>query len=299
MKKKKLSVIHSLFDNNARRYQSKMKLTVRSWFIFATAQLRNDLTAQFIKAKKKPKEIAAEFTDWKVIEQKGNILIKPAILEIVNVGAKQVYKSFNIVASFDVLNPRVVKLAETITAKLVREVTGETQKGIQAYIAQGIEQGKSMNTVAKELRSIVGLTENQTQSIINYRTLLEDKDKYPKLSNADIDRKVQKYADQTLRRRTDAIARTETARAQSRGYLEGLLELGIDKFEFSAFPGCCEVCEAQDGEVFDIDLKEDMIPVHPNCRCAPIAPENAVELAEEKVKEAEELVTEESEVAET
>ena len=126
-----------------------------------------------------------------------------------------------------------------------------------------------MPKLARELRPLVGLTENQTQSVINYRTLLGDKVKYPKLTEADINRKVQRYADKTHRRRAMTIARTETARAQNIGYVQGLENVGLAEAEFSASPSACaRICVPLDGTRYPLAEAEEIIPAHPNCRCS-------------------------------
>jgi len=183
-------------------------------------------------------------------------------------GGNEAYKLFQVKESFDVLNIQAVKAADKFTAELVKEVNNETRKGIRTYISTGIREGKSMDKIARELRPLVGLTENQTQSIINYRKLLSDKKKFPGLSVSDIDKKVDKYAGKTHRRRTQTIARTETARAQNVGYVQGLENTGVEKVEFSAAPGCCDICSAMNKNTYPLDKASAIIPVHPNCRCA-------------------------------
>jgi len=181
-------------------------------------------------------------------------------------GGNTAYSMFKVKGAFDVLNVRAVTAADKYTAFLVREVTAETKAGIRTFISTGVKAGKSMPKLARELRPLVGLTQNQTQSVMNYRLLLEDKVKFPKLTETDINRKVQRYADKTHRRRAATIARTETARAQNIGYVQGLENVGVAEAEFSASPSACiQICVPLDGTKYPLAEADEIIPAHPNC----------------------------------
>jgi len=241
------------------RNKNTMLIAVRSWFYFAHKQIRHDLTHKFIK------DITSELSDWGFIEERGREMLKPATLKIMQTGGNNAYKLLQVKGAFDVLNVNAVTAAEKFTAELVREVTKKTKMGIRTYIKTGIKEGRGMPKIARELRPLVGLTENQTQSIINYRRLLENKEKYPKLKPADINKKVQRYAGKTHRRRAATIARTETARAQNIGYVQGLEDVGVTEVEFSASPGACGDCLGLDETRYSAAEAKGIIPVHPNC----------------------------------
>jgi len=255
----------AILDNLLNRNERILRVPLEQWMAFTTKQITHDLATKF------KKDITTELTDWELIEQQGVKTIKPAGLKIMQTSGNQAYKVLAVQGSFSVLNVKAVKAAEKFTAKLVKDVTAGTKEGIRTYIKAGVQQGKSMPKIARELRSsrIIGLTNNQTESIINYRRLLEDKDKYPKLKPADVDKKVQRYADKTHRRRMENIARTETARAQNIGYCQGLEELGVTEAEFRiSLTDYCEECEALDEERYSVGEAGGIIPVHPRCRCA-------------------------------
>jgi len=182
-----------------------MKEAVNRWLDMTTKQVQKDFQEKF------QKDVVAEVTDWK-----GKKIVRPAVLQVMKDAGDTAYKILEIKGSFDVLNVKAVEKAEKITAELVRQVNNETKKGIRAFIAGGIKEGKSMPKIARELRPIVGLTERQTNAVLNYRALLSDKEKFPQLTADDIDRRVNKYARKLHRKRTETIARTETARAQIR-----------------------------------------------------------------------------------
>lgn len=258
IKKQKLNRIHSKLDWNLKRNERVFQQAIQQWFALTIKQIQTDLRTKF------QKDITTELTDWKFLEEQGIKTIKPASLKVIESGGNQAYKLMQIEGAFDVLNVASVKAAEKFCAKLVTEVNNSTKKGIRTYISTGIKEGKSMDKIARELRSIVGLTESQTESVMNYRNLLQEQG-----LNVDVvDKKVQRYADKTHRYRTEMIARTETANAQSIGYLQGMDDIGVEKVEFSAYPGCCDICQGLDKDKYKVEDAEGVIPVHPNCRCA-------------------------------
>ena len=71
------------------------------------------------------------------------------------------------------------------------------------------------------------------------------------------------------RNRSEAIARTETARAYNQAERIKAEDSGKEYFIVVSTPTCCEDCfDAYDGNVFHLPEDEDMIPpLHPNCMC--------------------------------
>ena len=242
------------------RNEGVFLVALQVWMDFAHKQISHDLTQKYIK-----KDVATALTDWEFIQEEGEQILKPATLKIMQGGGGQAYRILQAQASFDVLNPEAVEAAGKFCSKLVREVTAETKKGIRGYIRTGIKEGKSMDKIARDLKPLVGLTANQTQSVVNYRNLLNEK--RPDLSTAQVDRKVMTYTNKTHRRRMKSIARTETARAQNIGYAIGLEDLGVEEVEFQTTVGACDECSAMDGKKYKVGEGRGIIPVHPNCRC--------------------------------
>lgn len=253
--------IQTLLDNLLKKNERIFRPALTLWMDFAQKQIRADL------AEKYQKSITSKLTDWEFIQSQGKTIIKPAALEIVKSGGNAAYQYLAIMGSFDVVNIPAVKAVNKFCSKLVRDVTKKTKQGINVYIKHGIKQGWSMPKIARELRPLVGLTKSQTQSIINYRALLQVK--RPDLTAAQINRAVTKYTNKTHRMRMENIARTETARAQNIGYVQGLEEVGIEETEFrTAITDFCEECEALDKTRYKVGEAVGIIPVHPKCRCA-------------------------------
>lgn len=73
--------------------------------------------------------------------------------------------------------------------------------------------------------------------------------------------------------RADMIARTETARADVQGNIEGFKASGVvESKQWLTAPDCCDECQEIDGETVALDdnfsTGDDGPPLHPNCRCA-------------------------------
>jgi hypothetical protein len=72
--------------------------------------------------------------------------------------------------------------------------------------------------------------------------------------------------------RFERIVRTELARAQSEGHLQGYTELGVTRVEAIGRGLDCPICGQHIGHVFLIE-RAPRLPFHPNCRCDYVAVE--------------------------
>ena len=260
----KTTPINNLLTRLAVRNQPIFRKAIQEWFAFNLKTIQTDLRTKF------QKDVTTELTDWAFLDEGGQKIMKPATLSVMQSGGQASLNILAIEGSFDVLNVRAVRAAEKFTAELVKGVNTETKKGIRTFISAGIKDGKGMDTISRELRPIVGLTSAQTNKAVNYRKLLNDKEKFPKLMQKQIDRKVSRYTNKAHRDRTTNIARTETARAQNIGYSEGMEDAGVKLLEFSITEDEIteEVCIALNGNKYPPAEAAGIIPVHPRCRCA-------------------------------
>jgi len=243
-----------------------LRVALQKWMDSMQKQVRHDLSERYQKSTASAGQATVNLTDWELVQDEGIRTIKPAALEIVQKGGNAAYRHLAVAGSFDVINIQAVRAVNEFCSKLVVEVTAKTKEGINAYVEHGIKEGYSMPKIARELRPLVGLTSNQTQSIINYRTLLAEK--HPGYSAAQIDKAVMGYANKTHRLRMENIARTETARAQNIGYCQGLGQVGVEEVELSNADDPCEICAGLNGTRYKIGEGSGVIPVHPRCRCA-------------------------------
>ena len=237
---------------------------IQTWFAFNLKTIQKDLRTKF------QKDVTTELTDWEFLDEQGQTIMKPATLKVMKSGGDAAYSVFAIEGSFDIVNPNSVIAAEKFTAKLVTGVNTETKKGIRTFISSGIKDGKGMDTIARELRPIVGLTKVQTTKAIDLRKMLNDKEKFPNLTQKQINGKVTRYTNKAHRDRTTNIARTETARAQNIGYAQGMENVGVELLEFSITED--EIteseCRALNENKYPPSEAAGIIPVHPRCRCA-------------------------------
>ena len=251
-----------LFEENLTYFRPK----VNTWLKQTNKQIIRDLTKKFIKKKATPTEIVAALTDWEEIEDNGKKIFKPAVLNIMAKSGNKALEIAGVEASFDVVNVKAVAVTEKICSKLVREVLDETKQAISKLIKEGIKAGKSMGKVAKEIRPLVGLTTRQTMAVVHYNEwLIENR---PDWSIKQINNSVGAYERKMHRGRADNISRTETARAQSEGTLQGYEQGNVKKVEWLANVDCCDDCDAMNGRKFTVSEASGMQPRHPRCRCA-------------------------------
>lgn len=76
-------------------------------------------------------------------------------------------------------------------------------------------------------------------------------------------------------RRAETIARTEMMRAYHKATMQEYRNAGVAGVEIqaefvTAGYNVCPICAALEGKVYTLDEAEDLIPVHPNCRCTTI-----------------------------
>lgn len=257
------------YKNNAIRIEragaKELRKLINEWMQEMRRMVNKGLNEQI--RKDQADSLTLELTDWEIVETKGIVKIKPAILDIISKSGENTTRLFSIEASFDTLNMQAVELAETITSTMVREVTDETRKGISYAIRDGLQGGRSIPQIAKSIKPLVGLTETQIISVANYEErLLIDR---PTWNRKQIDRSVNKYERKKHRERTRTIARTESSTAMNEGSLNVYESEEVD-VEWIAVKGNefdPEECQDNDGKIFSIAEARGRIPVHPNCEC--------------------------------
>jgi hypothetical protein len=140
---------------------------------------------------------------------------------------------------FDMVNPHTVQAVNTQGFNLIREINDGTRNGIRAIVAHAMEFGGHPYEQARQIKSLIGLTERQAAAVTNFRRLLEagDSDALTRelrdhrfdatlrsafresrqLTQDQINTMVQRYADRALTMRAETIARTETINAARLG----------------------------------------------------------------------------------
>lgn len=176
--------------------------------------------------------------------------------------------------SFDGKNAEAQQAALDQAARMVTEITDETEKAIRLVIAKSIKEGIPPYDAASRILPLIGLTSAQAQAVLKYREQLEGSG----LTSGKVDDEVNGYADKLLESRADAIARTEIMDALNEGQQaawmqaqdDGVLTDGATK-EWITTPDelTCEYCAPMDGKTVPIgdEFSEGDPPLHPNCRC--------------------------------
>jgi len=81
-----------------------------------------------------------------------------------------------------------------------------------------------------------------------------------------LSKRLEGYFTENEKYRAARIARTETIAANNEGAIRRLEAMNIEKAEFYASPGACELCLPYVG-VYQTKDTHGMVPVHPMCRC--------------------------------
>lgn len=175
---------------------------------------------------------------------------------------------------FDSQAESAVLAAEKRAARLVTQITAETEKNIRNLIAEAIREGIPPYDAARLIVPMIGLTSAQGQAVFKYRTELIDNG----LTLEKVNEKTDEYADELLSARGETIARTEIMEAlndgQEASWLQaqddGLLSANATKeWIVTNDDLLCPECEPMNGQTVPLgdEFPEGDPPLHPRCRC--------------------------------
>jgi len=153
---------------------------------------------------------------------------------------------------------------------------GTKEEFLRSSFAQPIAKEKLELLVSRSFDELEGVTDEMDRRMTRELAdgLVEGKS--PRDIARDVNKEVDLGQERALR-----VARTEIIRAHAEGQLIALEGLGVEELgvqvEWSTAEDedVCPECEAMEGTIIDIDDAHNMIPMHPNCRCAwiPALPE--------------------------
>lgn len=268
------------------RYARRMEPALREGFLAAIRSAKSKATLTTIEQAMKNIDPAAA-----IREATGGLefrQMRETLAEIVEAaGARATNALITMtggnLAAFDIVNPYAVQYARAEVGTMIREITQTTQQGIARLIGVGIEQGITPAQTAQQIRTMIGLTEQQTNWVLNYENKLLS------AGSVDIDLKVDRYAAKLLRQRAQNIARTETIRAANGGQQaawnaavdQGVLPKDAEQvWIITDDEKICEICEPMPDmeENQHVPLNGVFItgegervkkpPAHPRCRCS-------------------------------
>lgn len=183
--------------------------------------------------------------------------------------------------AFDLINDLAVRWAATHAGRLITEVTAGQQEMAARVVAQALEQGRTVDQVARDLRTFIGLRADQAEAVLNFRGTLIDQE----VAAATIERRATRYAQSLLNQRNLTIARTEVVSSANAGQLglwdqaasQGLFDKEQTEKVWIATEDelLCPICEPLAGEAVGLDetfetedgQRLEGPTAHPNCRC--------------------------------
>lgn len=255
------------FQRMLRLNERKLTSKVIEWMNWSKAEMAAGLNKMRGRT---PMARVKSIVDWEDIERQGIVRLKPAMLEILGEGGKAVVERRIIKQErFDPIGMEAVKWATEQSAEMVREITAETMQAIRSYIVVGINEGKSIGKLARELRPLVGLTEKQIMTVANYHEMLILE--RPEYTVARQKEMAEIYARRLHRKRALLIAKTETKNALWEGVFQGYGQMGIGRVEGVSDPEACDWCKDNiDGKIYSIE-EARVLDTHPGCECAWVA----------------------------
>lgn len=152
----------------------------------------------------------------------------------------------NIPYRYSVLNPRTIDHINNYELNLVQRISNNTREAIRDSIEASFIAGVNPRSTARDFRATIGLTPNQYRYVKNYRQQLEELDpraldrelrdrrfdstiaraieREEPLTQAQINRYVNRYRERYIKYRSEVIARTEALRATSVGEYTSLIQ---------------------------------------------------------------------------
>ena len=188
---------------------------------------------------------------------------------------------------FDATNPLAVRWARDNAARLVTEVTESTRLAVRELIERAFVEQRPPRETARLVRDVVGLHSRDVAAVDRFRDQLIAQG----VDGEALEKRVAKYSNACLRRRSMVIARTETLNASNMGQ-QTLWDQAVKARHLNpdrtrkivvVSPDdrlCGSVCEPMpympenqdvkvDGEFTTGDGRKQLAPTfHPQCRCA-------------------------------
>lgn len=246
----------------ARAYRPKFMRETNEFFVIYIKEVQDAINEPWTTADDIIKRV-----DWDRMQITLGMLFKPVMLEALGKMGTEFERSFR---KFDLINERAVKFAEKRSSALITDITEPTRDSIRWTIKTGLKEGKSIGTINRTLRPLVGLNAPQAKAFEAYRLELEAEG----LDELAVWGKLSRYGNHLLIYRAETIARTETAASLAQGQCEAFRQNEIAEADWVSDPEACTDCLAMVADnpykVADI---EGLLPLHPRCECTWVARE--------------------------
>jgi F like protein len=116
--------------------------------------------------------------------------------------------------AFDYLSPNVVQAVRALDSQVVQGLSDNVKEVVKAFIENGLRDGDAPATIARELRSVIGLSPTQLENVVKYEAKLQAD---ATLSDATIERMVATYMRRAVALNTETITRTASLQAMKLG----------------------------------------------------------------------------------
>lgn len=192
----------------------------------------------------------------------------------------------DVTARFDLTNPASVNVAARQAAEAVLTVSASTKRAIREIIRRGQLGQLTVAQQAERIRGLIGLTERQAASVLNFEQALIKQG----ITGQELNRRVARKFEQTLKRRAITIARHETMVAANSGQQDlwrqaadqGLIDRDtVTRRWITQVPSGpdnpCPICRPMDGQLRPLEepfvspfngASTLMPPIHVICKCA-------------------------------
>ncbi len=117
---------------------------------------------------------------------------------------------------FASVNERAVRFATEEAARLVTNISSETERAIRDIVVRGQREGLNARSQAQHIRRVVGLTDQHARAVDRFYVGLLDRETST-VGLARAGELADRMAARLLKRRAENIARTETIRAANMG----------------------------------------------------------------------------------
>lgn len=136
--------------------------------------------------------------------------------------------------AFDNLSPDVVRAVKQLESRVITDLEDSVRETVRQRVLRGIVDGESASKIARDLRSVVGLSPSQQTAVDTYEKLLRDGSKRAldrqlrdkrfdktvakgSLSDEQVTRMTEAYRKRSIAHNADTVARTAVLDSQKLG----------------------------------------------------------------------------------
>ena len=208
-------------------------------------------------------EMANNLADWDAMIEYGKNLLSAKLADIFAEGSEIVMRKGRVQKGrLDPLGMAAADWATKAAGDLIADITNDTKDGIRKILTDSLKQGLSIQQIARKIRPSVGLNKVQQQALKNLEKRLIDRG----FSPSKVETMLERYAKKAKRYRAEMIARTESARALTKGQVAGYKQMGVKNLKRVEAPDACPECAPYNGKIYKVSEASDVLPAHPHCR---------------------------------